>query len=143
MQTDHITTFTTEIKASPEEVWKGITDPEMVKQYFFGTDLECTWQEGQPIRFSGEFDGRAYEDKGIILQCTPLLSVSYSYLSSWSGKEDVPENYLKVSYLLEKSENGTKLIIRQSNYSEELAEHSNGNWKNVIDGLKALIEPQS
>lgn len=66
--------------------------------------------------------------------------LSYSYLSSWSGLEDKPENYLSVSYEVTPVENGTQLTITQSNYDEEKAKHSVENWATVIDGLKKIVE---
>jgi hypothetical protein len=66
--------------------------------------------------------------------------LSYSYLSNWSGKEDLPENYLVVGYEVEPQGNGTSLTITQSNYDTEKAAHSEGNWAALIDGLKKLVE---
>src|SRR4051794_25632853 len=91
-------TTTINIKAPAAKVWNGLTDPELVKQYFFGTNLKSDWKEGSPITFSGEWDGKSYEDKGTILQITPGEYVKYSYWSSMSGTEDKPENYANVSY---------------------------------------------
>ncbi|MFY8036896.1 MAG: SRPBCC domain-containing protein, partial [Cyclobacteriaceae bacterium] len=47
------------INASSQKVWTALTDPEMVKQYFFGTKLQTTWKVGDPITFSGEWEGKA------------------------------------------------------------------------------------
>ncbi|QEC53028.1 SRPBCC domain-containing protein [Anseongella ginsenosidimutans] len=88
------------------------------------------------ILWTGEYEGTTYVDKGVVQEFIPNQKVSYTYLSSWSGLEDKPENYLFVSYELMPVENGTELTITQSNYSEENAKHSNDNWVVVIDGLK-------
>jgi len=61
-------------------------------------------------------------------------------LSSWSGKEDKPENYLLVKYDLSAIANGTELTITFSSYDEERAKHSESNWKMVVDGLKRIVE---
>ncbi len=140
MQTKFKTEYSTIIKAARKKVWKAITDPSMVKQYFFGTDLETDWKVGNPIYFRGAFEGTAYEDKGTILEYHPMTKISYSYLSSWSGKEDHPDNYLIIKYLVEELEQGTRLTITQTNYDQERADHSKENWKMVIDGMKNLIE---
>ena len=44
------------------KVWKGLTDPALVKQYFFGTNLKSDWKVGSRITFSGEWDGKTYVD---------------------------------------------------------------------------------
>ncbi len=135
--------LTTEItiNASKAEVWNGLTDPEMVKQYFFGTNQESAWMEGSPIVWSGEWEGKAYQDKGTILEITPGEYVKYSYWSSMSGTEDKPENYQNVSYKLDEKEGVTTLKITQENIKDEAAkEHSEGSWQAIFGGLKKMLE---
>jgi uncharacterized protein YndB with AHSA1/START domain len=140
MQAHHQTTYSTVIKAPVEKVWEAITNPTIVKQYFFGTDLVTDWKPGSPLNFRGEWEGKPYEDKGKVLEYTPLKSLAYSYLSSWSGMADEPENYLHISYAVKPVAEGTELTITQTNYDEERAKHSEGNWAMVIDGMKKLVE---
>ncbi len=59
---------TTEIRVSASKVWEALTTPEIIKKYFFGSDIVTDWQEGHPIFYKGEWQGRAYEDKGVILK---------------------------------------------------------------------------
>lgn len=112
----------------------------MVKQYFFGSNQETDWSVGSQILWTGEYEGTTYVDKGVVLEFLPYEKLSYSYLSSWSGLEDKPENYLLVSYEVKSTENVTELTIIQSNYDEEKAKHSAENWAVVINGLKELVE---
>jgi len=140
MQTQHQITYSTIIKASIEKVWQALTDPVLVKQYFFGSDMKTDWKPGSPIYFLGEWDGKPYEDKGVIQEYVPNQQLSYTYLSNWSGLPDAPENYLLVRYAVEAVPEGTRLTITQSNYDEERAKHSEGNWASVIDALKKLVE---
>lgn len=140
MQTNHQSKYQTIIKAPIDKVWNALTNPEMVKQYFFGSNQETDWNVGSKVLWTGEYDGTTYVDKGVVLEYLPNKKLSYSYLSSWSGLDDKPENYLLVSYEVTPTENGTELIITQSNYDEEKAKHSSENWKIVVDGLKNLIE---
>ncbi|MCO5935346.1 SRPBCC domain-containing protein [Mucilaginibacter sp. RB4R14] len=136
-------TLTTRVifKASSAEVWKGLTDPEVVKQYFFGTILKSDWKEGSPITFSGEWDGKSYEDKGFIKEIVPGKYVRYSYWSIMAGTEDKPENYADVSYELNENGDITVLTIIQDNIKDEASkEHSENNWQMMFNGLKKLIE---
>jgi uncharacterized protein YndB with AHSA1/START domain len=136
-------TLTTEVKfkAPIDKVWQGLTDPTMIKQYFFGTDLKSDWQLGSPVVWSGEWEGKTYEDHGTVLEITPGKHVKYSYWSSMSGTEDIPENYQNVTYDLNEEDNITTLTITQDNVkSEQAKEHSEANWQFIFDGLKKLIE---
>ena len=111
-----------------------------MRQYFFGSNQETDWRPGSNIIWTGEYEGNAYTDKGVVQEFLPMEKISYSYFSSWSGMEDKPENYLLVTYNLKSVQEGTELTITQSNYDEEKAKHSAANWATVIDGLKELVE---
>lgn len=140
MQTNHISTYKTTIKAPVEKVWEALTTREIVKKYFFDSNQETDWKVGSPIRWTGDYEGKQYEDKGTVLEFVPNKRLAFSYLSNWTGLEDKPENYLKVTYEVAAVEGGTELTITQTNYDEEKAKHSTENWGTVIDGLRKLVE---
>lgn len=140
MQTSHQTKYQTSIKAPIEKVWDALINPEMIKKYFFGSNQETTWEVGSPLIWTGEYEGQTYIDKGVVLEFIPNEKVSYSYLSSWSGLEDKPENYLLVTYELKPTTDGTELTVTQSNYDEEKAKHAAENWGIIINEMKKLIE---
>lgn len=130
-----------DINAPVAEVWKGLTDPEIVKKYFFGTNVKSDWKAGSPITFSGEWEGKSYEDKGNIQEITPGKYVKYSYWSSMGGTEDKPENYANVSYTLDENDGFTTLTVSQDNIKDITSkEHSEQNWQTVFGGLKKLLE---
>ena len=129
------------IHASVEAVWKGLTDPAEVKKYFFGTDQHTSWIPGTAIRFTGEWDGKPYEDKGTVLKYEPGKMLQYDYWSSWSDTADAPENYQVITYRVQPKGERTTLTITQSNISSlEKKIHSAQNWGMVMKGLKDLLE---
>ena len=129
------------INETVSKVWDALTRPEIIKQYFFGTDTDTDWKPGSPIRFSGEWQGKTYEDKGIVLENEPNQLLSYDYWSSMSGLEDKPENYATVSYQLRPDGKGTYLSVIQENIKDEKnKEHAAINWKKVLESLKILLE---
>lgn len=128
-------------KAPIAKVWQGLTDPTMVKEYFFGTDLQSSWRVGEPIKFSGEWNGHKYEDHGIILDIDPGTFVKYSYWGSMSGTEDKPENYANITYNLTENNGETELTVTQDNVkNEEAKAHSEQNWTGLFEELRKLIE---
>ena len=50
--------------------------------------------------FKGEWEGKSYEDKGIILKVKPNSLFRYTYWSSMSGIEDKSEIYVIITYRL-------------------------------------------
>lgn len=129
------------INAPVSDVWDALTNPEVVKAYFFGTHLMTTWQEGSPILFRGEWEGIAYEDKGTVLVFQPESRLSYNYWSSFSNTEDIPDNYANIEYLVEAIENGTKVTVTQDNLKDEAAlAHSEKNWQMLLGEMGKLLE---
>ena len=129
------------IYSTAPKVWDALTKPELIKQYFFGTDAISDWQEGSTVVFKGEWEGKAYEDKGIIRMIEPNKLFRYDYWSSMSGIEDKPENYQVITYELFEEEGITTLAITQENIKdEERKVHSEQNWRKVANDLKGLLE---
>ena len=58
----------TTIDAPVLMVWKALVTSETIKQYMVGTTVVSDWIVGSPITWSGEWQGKAYEDKGVILR---------------------------------------------------------------------------
>lgn len=132
------------VQAPRAAVWDALTNPDLVKQYFFGTNLVTTWKVGSPLRFHGEWEGKTYEDRGTVLSFEPTRSFSFDYWSSMSGLEDKPELRQIVRYELEETPNGVRVTVTQSNTdTKERADHSAENWKAVLEAMKALVESSS
>ena len=132
---------TTTINAPAPKVWDALTKPELIKQYLFGTEVKTDWKVGSPITYRGEWQGKAYEDKGKILEIEPGKRMVSTFWSSLGGLPDTPENYKTVHYELSPEGERTKLTITQdNNASQEEATHSEQNWRTVLDGIKKLLE---
>lgn len=131
------------INAPMSKVWDSLVNPEIIKQYLFGTEVVSDWNVGSPITYSGVWQGKVYEDKGRILNIMPGELLVTTFWSSLSGLPDVPANYKKIIYELY-PENGTvRLFITQdNNATEEEKKLSEENWKMVLDNLKKLLEKQ-
>jgi uncharacterized protein YndB with AHSA1/START domain len=131
----------TTIHAPVEKVWEALTSPEIIKQYMFGADVVTDWRVGSPILYRGEWQGRAFEDKGQILEFEPGRSLVTTHWSPLSGVPDSPENYHTVRYQLLDKDGKTDLSIEQdNNASEEEKAESEKNWKTMLEGLKRLLE---
>ncbi|MDD1668669.1 MAG: SRPBCC domain-containing protein [Methanomicrobiales archaeon] len=113
----------------------------MIKEYLFGTQVSSDWKVGSPIRYRGVWQGRTYEDKGVVLGVVPEKVLETSYWSSMSGLPDKPENYKMVMYELTPEQEGTRLTITQdNNATEEERDHSEQIWRVVLGILKGLLE---
>jgi uncharacterized protein YndB with AHSA1/START domain len=138
---------TVDIDAPRSEVWRSLTDPETIKEYYLGAEVQTDWQVGSPITFKGEWKGKPYEDKGEILVFEPEQKLAYSHFSPMRGKPDAPENYHVVEVTLDERDGTTRVTLRQSNLEggatdEDRAnrEDYEKNWKQMLEGLKKATE---
>jgi uncharacterized protein YndB with AHSA1/START domain len=129
------------INAPREKVWNALVNPEAIKQYMFGTQVVSDWREGSAIVWKGEWQGKPYEDKGVVLQIKPGRSIQYSHFSPLSGVADKAENYHKVTIELSIVEYQTRVSLTQDkNASEEERTHSEENWEMMLAALKKFLE---
>jgi len=131
------------IYAPGSRVWKGLVDPELIRQYMFGAEVVSEWKEGSMITWKGEWQGRHYEERGHILRIEPERLLQYNHYSPLSGLPDAPEHYHTVTITL--SEDGAftlLLLISDNNPTEASRDHSQKNWEMMLGKLKELLESE-
>ncbi len=132
----------TEINAPVDKVWDALVNPEIVKRYMFGTNVNSDWKIGSKITWKGEWKGKPYEDKGIITKMEPGKIIQYSHYSPLSGLPDIPENYKNI-VTTELSPNGklTSVTLTQDHIeTEKSREESEKNWQMMLDSMKKVVE---
>ncbi len=141
MKSDIVCTVSMKINAPTSSVWDALINPEKIAKYFFGTKASSDWKEGSALTFSGEWEGKPYEDKGLILEIEKEKTFKYSYWSNFSGDDDVPENYQIITYALHTEGATTIFTVTQENCkSEEACAHSEKNWNMIIGSMKDMLE---
>ena len=139
--TGHIARAQTEVAADRPRVWEALTDPDQVARYMMGTRVETDWQVGSPITWSGEMDGKPYQDKGEVVRADPGWVLEVTHYSPLMGQEDRPENYHTVRYELAASDGGTVVTLSQDGCSDEQqAEQFSQSWQGMLDGMKQVVE---
>jgi uncharacterized protein YndB with AHSA1/START domain len=134
------------IHASAARIWMALTTQASLKQFFFGADVVTDWKVGSPIRMTGEFNGKSYEDKGEIIEVEPQTRLSFSHWSAMSGKADTPANYHVVTFHLVPDGERTNVILTQANLAggvtaadiDHRADYEK-NWSSVLQGLAKLF----
>lgn len=141
MTQSFVATKSITINAGPDRIWEALTTPEQVKQYMFGAEVVTDWVKGGPIVYRGVWDGKPFEDKGVVLDIDPPVYLRTSYYSPLSGKPDTPENYAEVTYRVSRQRKASQLTVTQSNIpTAEGQAQSETNWAMTLDAIKAMIE---
>lgn len=139
--TNHVARAETTICVAADKVWRALTDPDLIKRYMFGATVTSDWTEGSRIIWEGEWQGKHYKDKGKILELIPRKRLQYSHFSPLDGSDDVPENYHIVTIDLRQNDDHTLVSLKQdNNHTEEAKQHSEKNWRTMLDSLKKLLE---
>ena len=131
----------TTVDAPISTVWDAFVNPKVINQYMFGTEVVSEWKKGASIVWKGVWNGKAYEDKGRILELKRERLISYSHFSPLSGLPDTPENYHTVTVELSRDGSRTAVSLSQDNNpTEDARDHSQNNWEMMLDSLKKLLE---
>jgi uncharacterized protein YndB with AHSA1/START domain len=138
---DRIAKASATIDAPAAKVWDALVTPASIKEYMFGTNVSSDWEEGSAITWKGEWQGKAYEDKGVIRKIDAPRVLQYTHFSPLAGLPDAPENYHTVTVELSDRGGATEVVLSQdNNTTEEEQEHSEKNWGMMLDGLKKFAE---
>ncbi len=135
-----IATAEVDIDALPDDVWFALTDPAAIRRYMFGTTVASDWRVGSPITWTGEYEGRPYEDHGEVLEASPGRLLRYTHVSP--ARDGRPDNVHEVCIALEGvDEVGTRVTLSQDgNDGEDACRHAARQWTKMLDGLKLLVE---
>lgn len=129
------------INATLQKVWDTLTRPELVKLWQYGSDLQTTWKVGSEIKFITEWEGKIFEQRGNVLEFTPMSKLRYSLFAPRPGIEDKPENYFEMIYSLIASNGQTRLkIIQEDNRPNAVQEEEQGEENPVLKMLKLVAE---
>src|SRR5260221_5682539 len=127
--------------APTADVWEELVKPAAIKTNMFGATVTSDWVTGSPIVWIGEWQGRAHEDKGIILQIDRERVLEFSYFSPLAGVADLPENYHIVTvHLSSDRAQQTRVSLHQdNNLTDEARARAERNWSVMLAGLEHFV----
>jgi uncharacterized protein YndB with AHSA1/START domain len=133
--------YSTFIKASPESVWRALTEGEFTREYWGGRSIASDWKVGAPVKYLRE-DGRI-DVEGQVLEARPPHRLSYTFhmLISESHEAEVPTI---VTFEIEPLGEVVKLTLTHE-YSDrgKTYETTYYGWPAILSSLKSLLETGS
>ena len=100
--------YVTFIRTTPEKLWSALTNPEMMKQYWFGMHQETDWTAGSSWRMLFP-DGRV-ADQGEIVEADPPKRLVIKWRNEFRP-ELKAEGYALCTYEIEPKGDVVKLAI--------------------------------
>lgn len=70
MNREYISNTVIKINTLVSKIWNVLVTQEMVKEYFFGANIEYNWKENSSIVFNEEYNVNKYLEKGILMNVT-------------------------------------------------------------------------
>lgn len=137
------------IHASPSIVWDALTNPEQTKKYMFGCETLSDWKQGSPLLWKMIQEGKEFIPvKGYIVNIIPDKKLVYTTFDPHSTIQDIPENYLLVTYDLLPKDDGTLLIVTQGDFNSvadgpkryKEAFNNGDGWNPILIEIKKLLE---
>ncbi len=131
--------YATFIRTTPERLWSALTDPEQMKEYWFGVHVESDWKPGSKWQMFLT-DGRV-ADTGEILESDPPRRLVIKWRNEFRP-ELKAEGYSQCVMELEPIGAAVKLTITHSieQTDSKFIEAVSGGWPRVLSNLKSLLE---
>jgi uncharacterized protein YndB with AHSA1/START domain len=138
------------INAPITKVWDALVNPEQTKKYMFGCETVSDWKKGSPLLWRMEYEGKdLVAVKGTIVDIQPGKLLAYTTIDPNNPEmQDVPENYLTVTYNLKEEDGQTVLTVTQGDYNtvsdgekryKETYNNGEG-WNPILVEIKKLLE---
>lgn len=130
------------IRTTPEALWAALTDPQFIRQYWFGMTCDSDFKAGSPWSLTAA-DGTRY-DSGEILEADPPRRLVIRWRHELHH-ELTAEGDSRCTMELEPTDGAVKLSITHSVDREpsKFIAAVTGGWPKVISNLKSLLETGS
>jgi uncharacterized protein YndB with AHSA1/START domain len=130
------------IKATPEQIWEAITNPDFTQKYFHGTRIKSTFEPGSEYGAWSSDESQLLVD-GEVLESDPPNRLSTTWRALYDP-ETATEPHSRVSWEIEAQEGGySKLTVVHDQLEESLKTAANvgdGGWSHVLSALKTYLE---
>lgn len=131
--------YVTFIRTTPEKLWSALTDPDQMKEYWFGMHIETEWKKGAEWRMIFS-DGRV-ADTGQILEFERPRRIQLKWRNEFRP-ELKAEGFTVCTMDLEPIGATLRLTITHTieRAQSKFIEAVSGGWPKILSNLKSLLE---
>jgi uncharacterized protein YndB with AHSA1/START domain/DNA-binding transcriptional ArsR family regulator len=127
------------IRATPDEVWRAITESEFTLQYYYGSTIESDWRAGSTYRYAIGGDDAIL---GTILEADPPRRLVQTFDARWDDDvtRDAPS---RLTWEIEEVMPGvSKVTTIHDEFPSRTAtfESVSGGMTFILSGLKSVLE---
>jgi uncharacterized protein YndB with AHSA1/START domain len=131
--------FETYIKASPEQIWEGLTRPEFTQKYFFHCAINCGWEPN--AKYTYDLPDGTPAVRGEVLDAEPPHRLVMTYQMLFTP-ELAAEQPSKVTWEITQVGDACRLTCIHGDlaFSPATWTATASGWSVVLQGLKTLLE---
>ena len=131
--------YVTFIRTSANELWNALTNPEVMKRYWFGFHQESDWKAGSAWKLMHP-DGRV-ADAGEVVEIDPPKRLVLKWRNEFKP-ELKAEGYSQCVFEIEPTGEAVKLTVSHSIERDKakFIEAVSGGWPRILSNLKSLLE---
>jgi uncharacterized protein YndB with AHSA1/START domain len=132
---DHDVTITRTVHAGADRVWATLTEPDLVAKWMMGAQVKSTWKPGDPITWSGEYDGKSFEDSGEVREAEPPGRLVHTHRSGAAGAGAAEH---ELTWTINAGDgDATKVELTQTGATDaKEAEQFRQGWSVMLDQLR-------
>lgn len=128
------------IPASVDRVWQALATAEGFGAAFEGMKVESGWKVGDPIVWSGTWEGKAFRDKGVLLAVEPPRRLVYTYWTPFWGPAPTAETTQTITYEFAPEGSGTRAVIAQANVPDAAGrDRYSANWAELLGKVRERL----
>lgn len=123
------------IAATPDQVWRALTESEFTKQYYYGSSVESDWKPGSPMLYRNP-DGTVAIACEIVEADAPRKLVHTFF---FPGTDESPS---RCTWSIEARGEATLLILTHDEFDGETSTYRSvaHGWVPILSGMKTLLE---
>ena len=123
------------IRATPEQVWQALTDPELTKQYYYGTEVQSDWKPGSPMVYRNPDGTESIQCE--IVEVEPASRLVHTFY--FPGTDETPS---RCTWTIEARGDATLLTLTHDEFDGETATFRSvaHGWVPILSGMKTLLE---
>jgi uncharacterized protein YndB with AHSA1/START domain len=135
---DHV--YSVYISASPDRIWRAITDGVETEKYYYGTRVGSEWKQGSRIVY--EYPDGSVAADGEVLDFDPPRRLAMTFHARWDPDIEAEGPVRQVWEIEPSGDSGSKLTVTTSGLrpGTQMAEDFSGGMVFIVSGLKTWVE---
>ena len=131
--------YVTFIRTTEAKLWEALTEPEFIRQYWFGFRVDCAWTKGASWALVSP-DGNTM-DAGEVLEVDPPKKLVIKWQHQ-SNPELRAEGFSRATFDISAQGDTVKLTVTHEidKTPSVLIEKVSGGWPAILSSLKSLLE---